>query len=77
VHASLAGTITYQGTADPTWGVIFESSKLKVSFATIQCKETFELGVLSFETAFENVTPSGIGCTFRRWDVEPHGNAYE
>jgi len=34
-----------------------------VSFATFQRKETFELWALSFETAFENVTPSGIGCT--------------
>ena len=33
-----------------------------VSFATFQWKETFELWALSFETAFENVTPSGIGC---------------
>jgi len=51
-------------------GVTFskaQSSKLKaqrsnVSFATFHWKETFELWVLSFETAFENVTPSGIGC---------------
>ena len=35
-----------------------------VSFATFQWKETFELWALSFETAFENVTPSGIGYTF-------------
>jgi len=34
-----------------------------VSFASSQWKETFELWALSFETAFENVTPSGIGCT--------------
>jgi len=34
-----------------------------VSFATFQWKETLELWALSFETAFENVTPSGIGCT--------------
>jgi len=33
-----------------------------VSFATFQWKETFELWALSFETAFENVTPNGIGC---------------
>jgi len=33
-----------------------------VSFATFQWKETFELWALRFETAFENVTPSGIGC---------------
>ena len=36
---------------------------LNVSFSTFQWKETFELCALSFETAFENVTPSGIGCT--------------
>ena len=40
----------------------FQSSNL--SFATFQWKETFELWALSFETAFENVTPSGIGCTW-------------
>jgi len=34
-----------------------------VSFTTFQWKETFELWALSSETAFENVTPSGIGCT--------------
>jgi len=52
-------------------GVTFSKavSKLKapssnVSFATFQCKETFELSALSFERAFENVTPRGIGCTF-------------
>jgi len=53
-----------------TCGDIFESSKLKaqssnVSFATFQWKETFKLWALSFETAFENVTPSGIGCTYK------------
>ena len=32
-----------------------------VSFATFQWNETFELWALSFETAFENVTPNGIG----------------
>jgi len=36
-----------------------------VSFTTFQWKETFELWALSFETEFENVTPSGIGCTLR------------
>jgi len=35
-----------------------------VSFATFQWKETFELWALCFETSFENVTPSGIGCTW-------------
>jgi len=43
-------------------------SKLKaqssnVSFATFQWKETFELGDLSLETAFENVTTCEIGWT--------------
>jgi len=33
-----------------------------ISFATFQWKEKFELWALSFETAFENVTPSWIGC---------------
>jgi len=33
-----------------------------ISFATFQWKETFELWALSFETAFENVIPLGIGC---------------
>ena len=33
-----------------------------VSFATFQWKEAFKLWALSFETAFENVTPGGIGC---------------
>jgi len=37
----------------------------KVSFATIQWKETFELWASSFETAFEKVTTKGIGCTAR------------
>jgi len=32
------------------------------SFVTFQWKEMLELWALSFETAFENVTPSGIGC---------------
>jgi len=36
-----------------------------VSFATFQWKETLELWALSFERAFENVTPSGIGCSIR------------
>ena len=34
-----------------------------VSFATFQWKEMFELWALSVETAFGNVTWSGIGCT--------------
>jgi len=45
-----------------------------VSFATFQCKETFELWALSFETAFENVTPSRIGCTYmsRQLTIQIH-----
>jgi len=44
-------------------------SKLKakssnVSFHWNVAKETLELWALSFETAFENVTPSEIGCTY-------------
>jgi len=35
-----------------------------VSFATFQWKEMFELWALRFETAFENVTPSGISCIY-------------
>ena len=45
----------------------------KVSSTTFQWKETLELWALSFETAFENVTPSGIGCTsmsFERDDTD-------
>jgi len=40
-----------------------KSQSSNVSFDTFQWKETFELWALSFETAFQNVTPSGIGCT--------------
>ena len=50
------------------WKLKAQSSN--VSFATFQWKETFELWALSFETAFENVTPSGIGS--ERWGVEYH-----
>jgi len=35
-----------------------------LSFATFQWKETFELRALSFETAVENVTPSGCAYIF-------------
>ena len=42
----------------------FKAQSSKVSFTMFQWKHTFELWGLSFETAFENVTPSGIGCTF-------------
>jgi len=53
-------------TANPTCGDIFESSKLKArtSLLPFQWKETFELWALSFKTAFENDTPSWIGCSF-------------
>ena len=40
-----------------------EAQSSNVSFAMFQWKETFELWALSFETAFKNVTPSGIGYT--------------
>ena len=50
-------------------GVIFlnavsklKAQSLNVSFATFQRKEPCELWALSFERAFENVTPRGIGC---------------
>jgi len=41
-----------------------QSSKLKHLFCHVSVKR--EVRALSFEleTAFENVTPSGIGCTF-------------
>ena len=47
---------------------LFQSSELKapssnVSFHWNVVKETFELWALSFETAFDNVTPRGVGCT--------------
>jgi len=44
------------------WKLNAQSSN--VSFATFQWKETFDLWALSCETAFENATQSGIGCTF-------------
>jgi len=40
-----------------------KAQRSNVSFATFQWKETFDLWALSFETAFKNVTPSGISCT--------------
>ena len=47
-------------------------SKLKAQSSNVSlhwnvAKETFELWVLSFETAFENDTPRGIGCNVRRY----------
>ena len=55
-------------TANPTCGdifrTLFQSSKLKRSFHRNVAKETFELWALVFETAFEHITPSGIGCMF-------------
>jgi len=59
-------------TADPTWGDIFEycfkaqSSELERLFCHVSVKETFELQGLSFERAFKNVTPRGIGCKFKK-----------
>jgi len=46
-----------------TFSKPIKSKSSKVCFTTFQGKENFELWALSFETAFENVTPSGIGCT--------------
>ena len=53
-------------TANPSWDDIFESSKLKARTSLLprfngKRRSSFELWV--FETAFENVTPGGIGCT--------------
>ena len=53
------------GTANPTWGDIFESSKLERLYCHVSMKKRlsrFELWAV--ETAFENVTPSGIGCIY-------------
>jgi hypothetical protein len=49
------------------------------SFATFQWKETFDLWALSFETALENVTPSGIGCTSTHffWSRHSHTQTYK
>ena len=49
-------------TANPTCGDIFESSKLERLFCHVSVKR--DVRALSFETAFENATPSGIGCTY-------------
>jgi len=40
-----------------------KAQSLNVSFHWNVAEETFELWASSSETAFENVTPSGIGCT--------------
>jgi len=68
--------------ANPTWGdtwgrkchLIFEcrfkAQSSNVSFHWNVAKETLELWALIFETAFENVTPSEIGCTHE----EVHGS---
>ena len=50
---------------NPTWGDIFKSSKLKERTSFLPCfnekkRSSFELW--AFETAFENITQSGIGC---------------
>jgi len=58
-------------TANTTW--FFESSKLKARTSLVQCfdeKRLSSFWALSFETAFENVTPSGIGCIYRRSIVD-------
>jgi len=62
-------------TANPTWGDIFESSKLKARTSLLprfneKRRSSFELW--AFETAFENVTPNGIGCTCKH----VHGYVY-
>jgi len=60
-------TITKTITANPTWGgwhfrMLFQSSKLKAR--TSLFTETWQKRRSSLELwAFENVTPSGIGCT--------------
>jgi len=59
------------GTADPTWGDIFESclkaqsSKLEPLFCHVLVRRYVR--ALSFELwkSFENVTPRGISCTNR------------
>ena len=67
------GNVIYVCTANLTIGDIFaklfQSSKFKaqssnISFHWNEAKETCELWALSFETALENVTPGGIGCTW-------------
>ena len=46
---------------------LFQSSKLKAQRSNVSCHSIvafvmFHLSALSFETEFEHVTPSGIGC---------------
>ena len=59
-----------------TRGDVFDSSfkaqswKIERLFHWNVAKETFELWALSLETAFENFTPSGIGCTARSVEDE-------
>ena len=50
---------------------LFRSSKLKAWTSLFtetwqKRRSSFELWALSFETAFENVTPSGIGCMYKK-----------
>jgi len=58
------------GTADPTWGDNFEScfkgqsSKLERLFCHVSVKR--DIRALSFERAFEYVTPGGIGCGMKK-----------
>jgi len=67
-------SFTIQELPRSTWGDIFESpfkaqsSKLKAWTSLLprfsgKRRSSFELWALSFERAFENVTPNGIGCT--------------
>ena len=75
VHISF---ILFKFTANSTWGDIFESSfkaqtlKLESLFYWNVAKETFELWALSFETVFENVTPSGISCNHVSYIIQWH-----
>ena len=55
------------------WKLKAQSSN--VSFATFQWNKTFELWALSFETEFEKVTPSGIGCTYM-WTLSNLSNRH-
>jgi len=50
-----------------------KAHSLNVSFHWNVAKETFELWALSFEIAFENVTPSGIGCMWKKDQTKSSG----
>ena len=52
--------------SQPKWLFLLSSIKVhssNVSFATVHWKETYKLWALRYEWIFENVIPSGIGCT--------------